>query len=199
VTRSSRHVSENHLDIHLSPQRRQMKSVTWKDIAELLGMTAIVASLIFVGMQLSQERDIARRESRTDFVASTVEIARLFSDNRTEWVKGLRGDSLTENEQVTFNALVRVFYVERYNRYERRKLNFNRGLMPEEVPRFVALYMYQYPGLRQGVTAQMTKTQTMRKAAGIQRTSEFWAKIQISLDEYDKSQPELPPADFIVF
>ncbi len=81
-----------------------MKSVSWKDIAELLGMAAIVASLIFVGMQLRQERDIVRRESRTDFVASTVEIGRLFSDNRSVWLKGLSGDSLTEEDQVTFNA-----------------------------------------------------------------------------------------------
>ena len=199
MTQSSRHLSEIQSDIHLSPKRPQMKSLSWKDIAELLGMTAIVASLIFVGMQLSQEREIARREARTDFVTSTVEIAQLFSDNGSVWVKGLRGDSLTEHEQVTFNALVRVFYVERFNRYERRKLNINRGSIPEEVPRFVALYMYQYPGLRQGVTAQMTKTHTMRDVVGIQQRSEFWAKIQIALDEYDESQPELPPADFIVF
>ena len=81
-----------------------MKSVSWKDIAELLGMAAIVASLIFVGMQLRQERDIVRRESRTDFVASTVEIGRLFSDNRSVWLKGLSGNSLTEEDQVTVNA-----------------------------------------------------------------------------------------------
>ncbi len=36
-----------------------MKSPDWKDTAELIGITAIVASLIFVGFELKQNRDIA--------------------------------------------------------------------------------------------------------------------------------------------
>ena len=39
-----------------------MKSYGWKDYAELVGIVAIVASLIFVGMQLRQEQLIARTE-----------------------------------------------------------------------------------------------------------------------------------------
>jgi hypothetical protein len=33
-----------------------VKSINWKAIAEFLGATAIVASLIFVGLQLQPER-----------------------------------------------------------------------------------------------------------------------------------------------
>ena len=36
-----------------------MKEVSWKDIAELIGITAIVASLIFVGLQMRQTHEIA--------------------------------------------------------------------------------------------------------------------------------------------
>ncbi len=39
-----------------------MKEANWKDLAELVGIAAIVASLIFVGFQLKQERAIARAE-----------------------------------------------------------------------------------------------------------------------------------------
>jgi len=39
-----------------------LPSTNWKDIAELLGIAAIVASLIFVGVQLRQEQLIARTE-----------------------------------------------------------------------------------------------------------------------------------------
>jgi len=34
----------------------------WKDAFELLGLVAIVASLIFVGMEIRQERDLARSD-----------------------------------------------------------------------------------------------------------------------------------------
>ena len=36
-----------------------MKFSQWKDVAELTGLVAIVASLIFVGLQLKQSQDIA--------------------------------------------------------------------------------------------------------------------------------------------
>ena len=36
-----------------------MKTTNWKDIAELIGISAIVASLIFVGLQLQQSQEIA--------------------------------------------------------------------------------------------------------------------------------------------
>ena len=36
-----------------------MKPTNWKDTAELIGIAAIVASLIFVGLQLKQSHDIA--------------------------------------------------------------------------------------------------------------------------------------------
>jgi len=36
-----------------------MKKSNWKDIAELIGIAAIVASLLFVGLQMKQSQDIA--------------------------------------------------------------------------------------------------------------------------------------------
>ncbi len=36
-----------------------MKANNWKDIAELVGIAAIVASLVFVGLQMRQSQDIA--------------------------------------------------------------------------------------------------------------------------------------------
>ena len=46
-----------------------MKKFDWKALAELIGIAAIVASLIFVGLQMKQSRDIAIAEqyqARTD-------------------------------------------------------------------------------------------------------------------------------------
>jgi len=36
-----------------------MKAADWKDVAELVGIVAIVASLLFVGLQLKQNQEIA--------------------------------------------------------------------------------------------------------------------------------------------
>jgi len=57
-----------------------MSQPHWKDIAELLGITAIVASLIFVGLQLKQSHEIAlgaqyqaRAETTLNIYASHIE------------------------------------------------------------------------------------------------------------------------------
>ena len=36
-----------------------MKFAEWKDVAELVGIAAIIASLLFVGLQLKQSHEIA--------------------------------------------------------------------------------------------------------------------------------------------
>ena len=40
-------------------EKAKLKPTNWKDTAELIGIAAIVASLIFVGLQLKQSHDIA--------------------------------------------------------------------------------------------------------------------------------------------
>jgi hypothetical protein len=41
------------------PVAKSMKMTNWKDTAELIGIAAIVASLIFVGLQMKQTQEIA--------------------------------------------------------------------------------------------------------------------------------------------
>jgi hypothetical protein len=176
-----------------------MKKSDWKGTAELVGIAAIVASLVFVGFQLRQDEDIAELEGRSVFVANAIELARLFNDNEEVWRKGLRNDPLTESEQVTFNALIRVFYIEWFNRYGRRRVGVGNRGDPMEVPKMVALFMYQYPGLRRGMNALDMKLDAMSEATESERRGQFFPLVNQYLSEYDMKQPTLPEPDFIVF
>ena len=51
-----------------------MVNTRWKEMFELLGLAAIVASLIFVGYQLRQDRTIARSELTSETIALMNEI-----------------------------------------------------------------------------------------------------------------------------
>jgi len=51
-------------------------ATSWKDVAELIGIAAIVASLIFVGLQMKQSQDIAIAAT---FQARTATLADAFS------------------------------------------------------------------------------------------------------------------------
>ena len=50
-----------------------MKKMNWKDIAESVGIAAIVASLIFVGMQLRQSQEFAVADQYQDRASATIE------------------------------------------------------------------------------------------------------------------------------
>ena len=59
-----------------------MKLSEWKDIAELIGLAALVASLVFVGLQLKQSQDIAiatqfqaRASATQDLYLASIEAA----------------------------------------------------------------------------------------------------------------------------
>ncbi len=72
-----------------------MKPVVWKDVLELIGIAAIVASLIFVGLQLKQSQDIALSAS---ILASRVETNSSISDHSDVWAKGNSGADLDGGE-----------------------------------------------------------------------------------------------------
>ena len=50
------------LPARLVLQVPQMTNTNWKDVAELVGIAAIVASLVFVGLQMRQDHVFARSE-----------------------------------------------------------------------------------------------------------------------------------------
>ena len=78
-----------------------MKSTNWKDVAELIGIAAIVASLIFVGLQMKQSQDIAIAAS---FQARTTTLAEAFSAraaNTEALAAELRVQGINPNDQVT--------------------------------------------------------------------------------------------------
>ena len=176
-----------------------MKALNWKDIAELIGIGAIVVSLVFVGTQLRQERELAERTDRSTFVANAVEMARIFADNEELWRKGLRDEPLSESEQFKFNALVRLLYIHRINQFGRRSLDIHGGGDPLDIPRMLAIHMYQYPGLKRGMLSLEAKYSAMADAGHLSSRSELLPLAIKHLAELEKDQPALAPPDFIVF
>ena len=79
-----------------------MQRTSWKDVAELVGIAAIVASLIFVGLQMKQSQEIALSaayQARTDTLVEF--LTAMASDEvvRSAMAKNLNGaDDLTPDE-----------------------------------------------------------------------------------------------------
>ena len=83
-----------------------MQRVTWKAVADLIGMGAIVASLIFVGLQMRQTHKIATADSYTALIAAQTEFWGLVAANAEVWAKGNDGHELDRGEAAAYESLV---------------------------------------------------------------------------------------------
>lgn len=93
----------------------------WRQTAELVGIASIVASLIFVGLELRQSQRVARIDA-----ASTR--ANWFMRNRDSvyehaniWSKGNSGAQLTVAEQVIYSNLIRNLHTNNRFTYGRER------------------------------------------------------------------------------
>lgn len=83
-----------------------MKRIGWKDTAELIGIFAILTSLIFVAQQLRQEEELLQSEMRAAMVANSVSINTSIIENADVWVRGNKGEELDPAESVIHSRLV---------------------------------------------------------------------------------------------
>ena len=122
-----------------------MTNPNWKNIPEFIGITAIVASLIFVGVQLSQDREVALSGVSQSGASSYTEIQIAIADHAEILAKSNRGEKLSDSELIVMNALVAA--MNRHvviNTIERRKFGGtgNTGIV------LFASWLYQNPGAR---------------------------------------------------
>jgi hypothetical protein len=79
-----------------------------KESAEIVGILAIVGSLLFVGYQLRQERQIAVGEALTSFAESYSNILLQSSEYAEVLAKTQREEKLTDAELIVLRHLVEV-------------------------------------------------------------------------------------------
>ncbi len=83
-----------------------MKSPDWKETAELIGLFAILASLIIVVMELQQQEKLLDLDMRNSMVSSTVAVNEQIIDHADIWVRGNAGEDLSATE---FEIYQRIF------------------------------------------------------------------------------------------
>ena len=134
-----------------------MVTARWRGIAELVGIAAIVASLIFVGLQLQQDEEIAIVETRSSITASKMNLAEIVKGNGSIWQRGLDGEQLTVAEEIEFLALyeaVESHYFTLFIRWGRLNV-----IAPEEAARDFAYAVFTHPGL---LRAREAKSECLR-------------------------------------
>jgi len=124
-----------------------MKSIHWKDIAELVGIAAIVASLIFVGLQMRQAQDIAISDGNLSHAANKIERNNLIAANPDIWFKGVTGEKLSDTDAVVFRRLVQNVYDVAHFEFLRTRRLGQSGISTFVVAEFSA-FLFENPGAR---------------------------------------------------
>jgi hypothetical protein len=125
-----------------------LKFERWKELFEAIGLIAIVASLVFVGIELRQSRAIAISEGNLANAQIQIERNNAISEYSIVWIKGNSGEPLTENEAVIFENLVRNQAIHSFMEYARlRQVEFDDAA--ETVIAQFAIFLFQNPGARE--------------------------------------------------
>ncbi len=138
-----------------------MQSTNWKEIAELIGIAAIVASLVFVGLQLRQDQDIARYEGASDYYDTTIAYAGAIIENAGIWREGLEGLQFDDpNQEVKFQALAYMAHRKFAGIYSRDE-RIDGGRRQNAITRQFASELYTFPGLRRTFLSRCEKQYSM--------------------------------------
>lgn len=122
-----------------------MDSKKLNDWLQVAGLFGVLAGLIFVGLQLQLDRQLARVESTNQGTENRQQWAELVNANADVWVKGLAGETLSPSERVRFDTLATTLQSNYFNSYSRAA----RGVSPQVPERFViefARELYGNPG-----------------------------------------------------
>jgi hypothetical protein len=162
-----------------------------RDWLEGIGIIAVVASLIFVGLQVRQERKIAIVETFSNRTEFTLELANLISANREVWTAGLAGKELSPEDFAVFGAIAQS--VESYYMYRfARDYQIGTGSPDVDAQKF-AYVLYLYPGLREIWVAKDERIKARKKIFN-QPFSDVWLDaVTIQLEKLDSLRTSASP------
>ena len=87
-----------------------MNHKEWLPVVEMVGIVAVVASLIFVGMEIKQSREISRSDWTGVLSAEQISIDSLIMEQSEVWWKGCVGDDLSPTERTIFARQFNAVY-----------------------------------------------------------------------------------------
>ena len=167
-----------------------MKPANWKDIAELIGITAIVASLIFVGLQMRQAQDIAISDGNLANAANRIERNNSIGANPDIWLRGNSGEELDKNDAVIFHSMFQNTYDVAFFEFVRtRRLGSN--VIAANVAADFSAFLFKNPGARNLWSEEEqdnTKYRKLLVPSHQDKFSEFTAMVNSNLAELDQLQ-----------
>ena len=126
-----------------------MNSEKLYDWLQLVGMAAIVVSLIFVGLQLRQSEHAAQSDLSQSSVIVGVEISTLMAEHSDIWLRACAGEELSPPEQFIANSIYFRYVQDNFNSWVRNESTGIGFMDPSFFTDALAANIHRYPGFRQ--------------------------------------------------
>ena len=160
----------------------------FNEVAELLGMVAIVASLIFVGIQLRQSQRIALAEVEAANSAASIELASLLSDHSEVWVRGIAGEELEGADAEVFESIMVTLSDNAYSKQAQRRFLGDDEVADAKVHEFAA-YLHDRPGARRAWIereASLKNSRSLLDPLAVELVSEYVDTIMKDFAKLDR-------------
>ena len=159
-----------------------MKSTGWKDTAELVGIAAIVASLVFVGMEMRQAQRIAFAEQQGALIADTVDLNESIGAHAELIIKVNSGTDLSEEQRIKAVSLLRSYWNNAFFGYRRWYFLDHPAL--EAPVRVFARFLCHNPGMRKLWNEEQAELERDNDLLGYSSVEGGAAQVNKLLDDF---------------
>jgi len=171
-----------------------MNSEKLHDWLQLVGMAAIVASLIFVGLQLQQSEHAAMSDLSQSSVVVGLEISALIAEHSDVWLKACAGEDLSPAQQLIANSIYIRYVQDNFNSWARNEAT-GIGLMhPSFFVDAFAANIHRYPGFRQMALSWGNWAEHGVRALDNSILKRYEEEVRRRLSDLEKVEPN-PSAD----
>ena len=126
-----------------------MDSQKLHDWLQIIGIAAVVASLIFVGLQIKQSDDIALAEILESTAARGIEERALMAAHAGTWQKACLGEQLTAQERSIAGNIYFNYLQSNFNTWVRFQETGIGGTGSQFLIDSYAANIHRYPGFKQ--------------------------------------------------
>jgi hypothetical protein len=175
-----------------------MDSAKLNDWMQVVGIFAVVLSLIFVGLQMRQEQEIAIMDTYGSVAEAQMDLSVRAGENMSVWKKGLEHEELTEDERGVFDGLAAAVW----SHYQRNFIRWARlgPGNPDFVASDMAYALYVFPGLREFFEANQKFNSSRDAARGTGNELIPWtSSVLRHLEKYDEEAAPIPDTKEYIF
>lgn len=156
---------------------------------QVLGMFGVIASLVFVGMQIRQTDVIASAEIQESAAVRNLATMELMADNIDVWQRGCVGAELTPAEQALMAKIYWAYVVNTFNGWRRlQRTDYRDASGQAQIDAFAA-NIHRYPGFRNLHESRLAWDELLGGSTRGATVERFYKLISNKVEDLSRLEP----------